>query len=197
VTVPGVAAGSNVNTSASATGPSPRIRISDATAGWQFTCARGRFAGTVTTGRHPDTSRVGTVRGTSLHLVDCTGNGGLPLFNGNIGRGTWSFVPQTYTAESDAVSGVLTGVRLHVFTSDHATCVFDLAGQQSAVYDNTSGTMQLTDDGPGLIQQNTTGCFGLLNDGDHWSLGWSGSPTTFAINPNSGSGHVTIRAASR
>lgn len=140
------------------------VVLADADTGTEVNCSSSAADGTIPSGAHTAPAAIGDL---SVGFDSCTG----PLGSVSVTPNAQPY--QLHIGSFDSATGVSTGwvgeVNVSIST---VTCSFDAVGNAPGEYDNATGQLTVTPDvalpdgvAP-LEATNTSGCLGLVNDGD-------------------------------
>lgn len=158
--------GTTVKFTGATTGATPQITFVDKTSGQVLHCDSGTAPGKATVGKKQAGSGIGKITGSATTWKNCVGPAGITLKV--TGVGTWKLNAVSYA--SGVTKGTITGANANVKTPDGTTCKFTVMGSVPVTYTNSTRILAVQDTAANLVTSNVTGCFGLINNGDHASF---------------------------
>ncbi|WP_158056857.1 hypothetical protein [Saccharomonospora sp. CUA-673] len=158
----------NPNEDGSVSASADGSTLSNVDSGTDVTCSSSSGEGEIPSGSHTAPAPIGDL---SVSFDSCTG----PLGSVSVTPNAQPY--QLHIGSYDSASGVSTGWVGEVNASiSTLTCSFDAVGNAPGEYDNATGQLTVTPDvalpdgvAP-LEATNTSGCLGLVSDGDALTL---------------------------
>lgn len=149
------------------TGTAATTTLKDTNTGTTVTCTSSVAGGSATAGSGLSGTGIGNIN--SISFVGCKG----PLsftFTVTAAKFPWKINAVSYTAGTGTTVGTITGISAHLAG---ATCSADIDGTGGAGSGTgtvnvsyVNSTHKMTISGGGLVVYNSTGCLGLLNNGN-------------------------------